>query len=111
MAVQIATCRARWWEELPDRGAVSLSTMHDLQWKTGDLSDGDNEPWTAKDAGAWRPWRGDEMKDGRSLSASELKALGNKVRYAVQFHFGSQSACPAYSYCWNLTLCCCRHLQ
>ena len=50
--------------------------MHDLQWKAGDLSDGDDEPWSEKD-GAWRPWHGE--KDERSLSTAELKEMGNKA--------------------------------
>eukprot|EP01045_Picozoa_sp_COSAG04_P040684 COSAG04_NODE_12001_length_676_cov_1.433276_3_plen_58_part_01 len=30
-------------QDLPEKGAVSLSTMHDLQWRESDLDDGDSD--------------------------------------------------------------------
>jgi hypothetical protein len=32
LAEQIHACQRRWWTDLPEKGAVSLATMHDLQW-------------------------------------------------------------------------------
>ena len=56
-------------------GAVSLSTMHDLQWHEGDLSDGDTEEWSPT---GWRPWLAHlGTGEGGTASADELKARGN----------------------------------
>lgn len=72
LSEQIKTCQARWWAELPDSGAVSLATMHDLQWHEGDLSDGDNGEW---DGTGWKPWL--QHLDGSEASAEQLKVQGN----------------------------------
>jgi hypothetical protein len=74
LSEQIKTCQARWWAELPDSGAVSLATMHDLQWHEGDLSDGDNDEW---DGTGWKPWLQHLNSTGAEASAEQLKAKGN----------------------------------
>eukprot|EP01048_Picozoa_sp_COSAG05_P005031 COSAG05_NODE_289_length_12065_cov_9.271519_8_plen_222_part_00 len=73
LAEQIEVCQRRWWADLPDKGAVSRATMHDLQWHTGDLSDGDENEW---EEGGWRPWLGDGHQ---AVAPAELKLRGNKA--------------------------------
>ena len=73
LSEQISVCQRRWWADLPDKGAVSRATMHDLQWRTGDLSDGDTNEW---EPGGWRPWLGEGHQ---AASPGELKLRGNKA--------------------------------
>jgi hypothetical protein len=79
LSEQISVCQRRWRMELPRTGAVSLSTMHDLQWHAGDLSDGDTAEW---EEGGWRPWLGEGQG---KLSPAQQKARGNKAFQAGEF--------------------------
>ena len=57
---------------------MSLSTMHDLQWRESDLDDGDSDEW---DGEGWRPWLGQDV----GPSAEELKAQGNEQFKAKEY--------------------------